>query len=272
MNSPRRSEDYKQRIAASFDQRSHYDDDYTRHRAIRLVRFAELAPGARVLDLATGTGIAAFAAAQDVGTDGAVLGVDISPGMLAQAREKLRRRSTPAVTVLEDDADQLDFPAASFDALLCSSSLMWFSDIPGALGKWYRWLVPGGTVAFSCYSESSFTLPIQIEVAAAFGHCLPNCNEQLGTRARCVSLLRGAGFGAIEFEAEDLGDFISTRDAKRHWPQDGNWVSPQGNPLAGLPVERLNELRAAYETRIDELAVDDQILQGIDILYVRAKK
>lgn len=266
------NEEYKKQIAASFDRRSHYDDDYTRHRAIQLVRFAQLKSGARVLDLATGTGIAAFAAAQDIGQHGTVVGVDISPGMLAQANKKLKSAGAKNITFLEGDVDRLDLPEESFDFVLCSSSLMWFDDIPGTLQECFRWLVPGGAVLFSCYSEFSFTLPIQIEVAASFGYQLPNCNEPLGTRVRCESLLREAGFGKTWFKTEDLSDFISTSESKRQWPQDGIWVSPQGNPLSGLPTGHLNAMKAAYEARIDELAVDDRIRHTIEIHYVRADK
>ena len=272
MKQTRHREDYKRRIAASFDRRSDYDDDYTRHRATELVRFARLAPGDRVLDVATGTGIAAFAAAQDVGPNGSVVGVDISPGMLAQAQTKLAGHPTLNVAFLEGDANRLVFRAASFNAILCSSSLMWFDDIPGTLRKWHGWLAPGGTLAFSCYSVSSFTIPIQIEVAATFGCSLPNCNEPLGTSARCEALLDEAGFHAIEFATEDLGGFISTREAKREWPRDGNWMAPQGNPLSGLPAAQLEAMKAAYEARIDELATGNQLRQKIEIFYVRARK
>lgn len=272
MEQTRHDEDYKQRIAASFDRRSDYDDDYTRHRATRLVRFARLAPNDRVLDVATGTGIAAFAAAADVWPHGSVVGIDISGGMLAQARAKLANSPARNVTFFKGDANRMDLAAGSLDAILCSSSLMWFDDIPATLRRWHGWLAPGGTLAFSCYSETSFTIPIQIGVAADFGHSLPNCNEPLGSEARCEALLSDAGFGTAEFEAENLGGFISAQEAKRQWPRDGNWIAPQGNPLSSLPAEELAAMKAAYEARIDELATEGQLRHDIEILYVRARK
>ena len=59
MPSPSDPIEYKQRLAASFDVRTDYDDNYTRRRALQLVELAQLEHGQMVLDLATGTGIAA---------------------------------------------------------------------------------------------------------------------------------------------------------------------------------------------------------------------
>src|SRR6266576_5710059 len=72
--------DYKHRLAASFDSRVNYDDEYTVGRATQLVELVQLKDGHSVLDLATGTGIVAVVSARAVGTKGNVIGVDISPG------------------------------------------------------------------------------------------------------------------------------------------------------------------------------------------------
>lgn len=75
-------------IAESFDARAaaYAFSGWHRRAAERLVALCALRPGDRVLDAATGTGFAALAAARVVGPEGRVVGVDISPGMLRQAR------------------------------------------------------------------------------------------------------------------------------------------------------------------------------------------
>lgn len=71
-----------------------------------------------MLDLATGTAIVAVLAARAVGAGGNVIGVDISPGMLDQARKKIRVDGLQNVELIEADAEKLDFEAESFDAIL----------------------------------------------------------------------------------------------------------------------------------------------------------
>lgn len=78
-------------IAATFDTRagSYAKNDWHRRCAERLVALCDLPVGCRVLDACTGTGFAALAAAQAVGPEGRVYGVDVSDGML-RARQEIR--------------------------------------------------------------------------------------------------------------------------------------------------------------------------------------
>src|SRR5919199_4726942 len=87
-----------------------------------LLRAARLAPGMRVLDIASGTGLAAEAAAEAVGPTGHVTAADISPTMLDRARERLG--ALPNVSFAVEDGQSLTFPAEGFDAVLCNMGLM----------------------------------------------------------------------------------------------------------------------------------------------------
>src|SRR3712207_7772312 len=91
-----------------------------------LMRAARLAPGMRVLDIATGTGIAAEAAAEAVGPSGHVVAADISPAMVERARERLG--GSPNASFAVEDGQRLTFPDRSFDAGLCNMGLMYFPD------------------------------------------------------------------------------------------------------------------------------------------------
>lgn len=59
--------------------------------------------------MATGTGIIAIAAAQIVGSEGKVIGVDFSSGMLEQARQKIEALGLPNIELVEADAEYIDF-------------------------------------------------------------------------------------------------------------------------------------------------------------------
>jgi demethylmenaquinone methyltransferase/2-methoxy-6-polyprenyl-1,4-benzoquinol methylase len=79
---------------------------------------AALSPGARALDLCTGTGAMLPSLARRAGPGGLVVGLDFSRGMLEQARGKLAR--TPGVALVRADAERLPFREGSFDAVTCS--------------------------------------------------------------------------------------------------------------------------------------------------------
>src|SRR4029077_3217059 len=112
-----------------------------------LLRSAQLVPGQRVLDVATGTGIAAEAALAIVGSAGSVLATDMAPEMVEKARERLDGWPNAAVSV--EDGQALSFSHESFDVVLCSLGLMFFP-VPGrALAGFHRVARAGGRVAVS---------------------------------------------------------------------------------------------------------------------------
>ena len=103
---------------------------------------ADVAQGRRVLDVACGTGVLARAAAQRVGADGFVAGVDPGAGMLAVAREL-----EPGIEWRAGTADALPYGDCSFDAVVSQFGLMFFPSRPAALHEMRRVLRPGGRLA-----------------------------------------------------------------------------------------------------------------------------
>lgn len=150
------------------------------------------------MDVATGTGIIAIAAAQIVGSHGKVIGVDFSSGMLTQAQQKIETLGLQNIELIEADAEYIDFNNESFDIILCSTAIVYFKDIPAALSKWYRFLKSGGFVGFSCCSEESCDAPLIIGACAKYGISLISINEQTGTLQKCQSLLKEAGFKTLK--------------------------------------------------------------------------
>jgi ubiquinone/menaquinone biosynthesis C-methylase UbiE len=117
----------------------------------RLVALADLPAGARVLDVATGTGAALFEAARRVGPTGTVVGLDLAEPMVAEARRRGReaRVADPAVLVM--DAERLGFRAGVFDAVLCASALYLLPRPEQALRGFARVLRPGGRLAVAVF-------------------------------------------------------------------------------------------------------------------------
>ena len=120
-----------------------------------LVARASLVPGERVLDVACGTGIISFAAAEAVGALGAVVGVDLSGGMVEAARLRSEKRTMSNTTFARMDAECLDLPDASFDVALCALGLMYMPHPEQGLREMRRVLRPGGRLVVVVWGERS---------------------------------------------------------------------------------------------------------------------
>lgn len=136
--------------------------------APRIVEFAEVASGQRVLDVACGTGIVARTAAEVVGSSGSVVGVDRNPAMLDVAR-----RVRPELEWKQGDAGDLPFPDDAFDTVLCQMSLMFFPDRAKAISEMVR--VARGTVAV--------LVPSSIDAQPAYGPFVEVAVEHSGPEA-----------------------------------------------------------------------------------------
>ncbi len=106
-----------------------------------LLQQADSRPEDTVLDVATGTGFTALAFAPHVHS---VIGLDVSPGMLAQARQKAEAQGLANVTFQEGQAEHLPFPDASFDLVTCRIAPHHFLSVPQFLRETARVLRPGG--------------------------------------------------------------------------------------------------------------------------------
>jgi len=114
---------------------------------------AELKPGEAVLDLGSGAGLDAFLAAQRVGPHGKVTGVDMTPGMLAKARQNAEvfreRTGLDNVVFLQGQIEALPLPDGAVDVVLSNCVLNLSPDQPAVWKEIARVLKPGGRVSIS---------------------------------------------------------------------------------------------------------------------------
>lgn len=113
------------------------------------------APGEQVLDVACGTGLVALAAAEKVGLQGQVLGVDLSGRMVEAARQRAQLRPCKQANFLRMDGERLSLPDARFDAALCAFGLMYLPEPEQAVREMARVVRPGGRVGLSVWGERS---------------------------------------------------------------------------------------------------------------------
>ncbi|KST69233.1 class I SAM-dependent methyltransferase [Mastigocoleus testarum] len=248
MNQNQYEQQYKQIIIDFFDRRTSYDNEHTISRTLPILKLVRFEKGQKILDIATGTGLIAISAAQVVGNQGKVVGVDFSSIMLQQAQRKINELGLKNIELIQADAEYIDFENESFDIITCSSAIVYFRDIFKALKNWYRWLKKGGVIAFSCGSEKSYSTPLIIKAAAKYGISLLNINEPTGTPEKCHHLMQLAGFQDIEIKSKQFGFYQSLDEAKQ-W--NGSWYHPHENPLLEVSPEKMEELKADFQQLIE---------------------
>ena len=266
---------YKQQVIQFYDARTAYDHEQdTQHprEASLLLESVPIQPGQKILDIATGTGLVAIPAALKVGLEGHVVGVDMTPGMLHQARQKVKVAELKNIELIEADAEQINFSDNSFDVIFCCSAIVLLTDILGSLKKWHRFLKPGGFVAFTCPPETAYMTSVYIHICTTvLGISPSHILASLGTPEKCDNFLQQAGFNDIDITIEPRGRYRNFSNEKLS--QKTINISFKGNPLLQkLSPEQLDQLQIAYHAEIEKLATDKGVWEDTTTFFVRARK
>lgn len=105
-----------------------------------------LEPGERVLDVGSGAGTDSLVAALMVGPKGSVIGIDMTPEMLAKARAGAAEIGLGNVTFVEGEAEALPFADASFDVVVSNGVIDLIPDKDAVFAEIHRVLAPGGRI------------------------------------------------------------------------------------------------------------------------------
>lgn len=210
-----------------YDARSStYDNSWHPRFASHMVQLANAAPGECVLDLACGTGLVSFLAAQAVGPKGRVIGVDVSSGMLDEARKK-ENESTPNLRFMKGNIDhlsslpELDELKGNVDLITCASALVLLSDPSAAVKHWTEYLAPGGRLIVDVTHPRNQVIGICMErVGKRLGKEIPHYRLNFQSQDDLLQLLKDAGLRDIQLwnlsqlnfsenKTEELEDFIA---------------------------------------------------------------
>ena len=205
--------------------------------AERLVELVAPRPGARVLDVACGTGIVARRAAERVGPSGSVVGVDRNGSILDVAKAAVGA-SEPPIRWLAADASAIPLADEWADCVLCQQGVQFFAQPAAALRELRRVLVPGGRLALSAWCSLEVNPGFDLLVTALERHAGPDVaaimrapfarDEDAGLRA----LVAGAGLRDASFDVHtEAVRFPSANDFLRREVA----ASPLAGPFAALP-------------------------------------
>jgi O-methyltransferase / aklanonic acid methyltransferase len=270
-------EDYKRHISGVFTRASEsYDQAGPRfftHFGTRLVEYAAISPGARVLDVACGRGAVLFPAQMAVGARGEVVGVDISEGMVQKISRDIARRGLTNATALKMDAERLEFADSSFDAVLCGLVLFFLPSLDRALAGFRRVLKPGGWLVASTFQRIDDEASRRWEALdESFEKSLtPSPKAQtsrMDSKDEIELLLSRAGFSDIAIQADQETFYFSNEE---EW-----WQAAWSHGHRAF-LERMNaDTLANYKKQATELILKEKTEHGIPdtwyLYYTRAKR
>ena len=187
----------RQQVEAMFDEIApRYDvlnrvlsfgvDVWWRKRAVALLADALDTPPSRLLDVATGT---ADLAIEALSLGGEVVGVDISEGMLAGGREKLRRKGlADRVALVQGDAAALPFDDDTFDGALVAFGVRNFEDLEAGLAGIRRVLRPGAPLVVLEFSHPT-AFPVKQGYELYSKHVLPRIGRAVSGSSEAYEYL-----------------------------------------------------------------------------------
>ena len=198
-----------------------------------------LGPGAKVLDVASGKGETAMFLAQRFGCE--VVGVDFGPENIRQAHARAEAAGVGhLVRFQQGDAEMLDFPDASFDAVLCECAFCTFPDKRQAAVEFARVLRPAGKVGLSDLTRLA-ELPGELRGLLAWVACIADARPV----QEYAGYLEAAGIRNVEVEAHDeaLVEMVRNIQGKLLGAELMNKL--QKIPLEGIDFTKAKQMAAA---------------------------
>ena len=243
--------------------------------ADRLIARLNPLPGTKLLDVATGTGVVALAAAQAVGDQGRVMAIDLAEAMLDRLQEKIVKFGVRNIDLHVMDAGSLEFRRDYFDYVACSFGIFLLPDMTVGLREWARVLKPGGRVMFTAFGPQAFHPMMERLFARLVQHGVmskdevsTNAAKRLAEPDRCRELLREAGLGQIELTTEQFGYHL--KDETQWW--DVLWNSGMRGKIEKIPAAQREAFRAAHLAEIKPLISEKGLWLDVETHFAAGSK
>ncbi len=246
---------------------------FTRGATEAILETAQLRPGLRVLDLASGVGDPALSIAAKVTPSGRVTATDLGPGMISLAEELAHKKGLTNIEFREASAESLPFEDGSYDVLTCRFGIMFFPDLPRALRECLRVLKPGGRAVFVAWDKKEqpfFTttagiilkhVPVPPPPPDPDGPSL----FMFGERDRLRRSLEAAGFRNIHEEARIVNGHWAG-PPEEYWEQFSEVAAPFRPLIAQLSPEKMALAKTEILTGLQKLCNGKELNMPLEIV------
>jgi len=210
----------------------------------RTIEYLGLKLGDRVLDVCCGSGASAIPAAEMVGTNGSVTGIDLAENLLELARSKAEQQNLTNVQFQSGDITQLPFEDRCFDVAVCVFGIFFVPDMTSALSELKRVLRPAGKLAITTWGPRLFE-PANTAFWNAVRNFRPDLYKGFNPWDRISevedlrSLLAAVGFEDLKIVAESGTQPV---DSPADW-----WAMIMGSGYRGTIEQLTPEARAQVQ-------------------------
>ena len=267
-------DDAKAKAATTYNAAADYYDDpansFWERFGRATVERLRLPLGSRVLDVCCGTGASALPAAEMVGPQGFVLGIDLAANLLELARTKAVKRGLMNTKFRVGDLLDMHLSDTQFDAVICVFGIFFIPDMPAAVRALWHAVRPGGKLAVTTWGPR-FLEPATTAFWNAVREVRPdlykgfNPWDRISDPASLRALLRDGGIERAEVVAEPGTHLIPSAGA---W-----WSAVLGSGYRGT-VDQLDAaaLKRVYEANVSYIQASGISSVEANVLYAIAQK
>lgn len=238
--------------------------------ASRISSFLNLNGNEHILDVATGTGIAALTVVDDL-PQGYITGIDFSKGILSCAKRKKDGKNTTNVSFIKIDMQSLDFPDHYFDVAMNTFGIFFVDDMEKQLNHMTDKVKHGGKVVITTFHEDAFSplVNLFLDHLQRYDIKLPTLAwKRVATKEQCTTLFRAAELKEIRTEIHQCGYYLKKASDRWHIIWNGGFRGLVNQLFA----EALIQFRDEHCNEVQELATNEGIWLEMGIIYTVGTK